>query len=182
MLKINLLPVREARRAADLRQYFMQILLVVIVVGGGYAGENGVGYLRDHGIEVEAGHVYVIPPNASLSLRGRCLQVAPREASHRPPRPIDLFLSSLAEEHEGLAIGVILSGAGADGTAGEPAAFAATPATESMPRFSPDGRFVAYISDESGRVEVYVRPFPDGAGRWQASVDGGSQPRWRRAS
>ena len=45
---------------------------------------------------------------------------------------------------------------------------------------SPDGRFVAYVSNESGRAEIYVRPFPDGAGRWQASVEGGSQPRWSR--
>jgi Tol biopolymer transport system component len=47
------------------------------------------------------------------------------------------------------------------------------------PDFSPDGRFVAYVSNESGRYEVYVRPFPDGAGRWQISLNGGEQPRWR---
>jgi Tol biopolymer transport system component len=69
---------------------------------------------------------------------------------------------------------------GADGTAGEPMTFLDTPANEMVPKLSPDGRFVAYASDESGGREVYVRPFPNGAGRWQASVDGGGQPRWSR--
>lgn len=47
-------------------------------------------------------------------------------------------------------------------------------------RFSPDGRWLAYTSDESGRAEVYVTPFPSGASKWQVSVAGGSSPRWRR--
>ena len=47
-------------------------------------------------------------------------------------------------------------------------------------RFSPDGRWLAYDSDESGRFEVYVRPFPGPGGRWQISKAGGSQPHWRR--
>ncbi|MEE8488186.1 MAG: hypothetical protein V3S56_08450, partial [Gemmatimonadota bacterium] len=40
---------------------------------------------------------------------------------------------------------------------------------------------MAYRSDESGRDEIYVRPLPEGAGRWQASVDGGTKPHWSRA-
>ncbi|HEY3349630.1 MAG TPA: protein kinase [Thermoanaerobaculia bacterium] len=47
-------------------------------------------------------------------------------------------------------------------------------------RFSPDGRWLAYDSDESGRFEVYVRPFPGPGGRWQISTAGGGQPHWRR--
>jgi len=44
---------------------------------------------------------------------------------------------------------------------------------------SPDGRWLAYVSDESGRYEVYVRPFPDaGTGRWQLSASGGTEPLW----
>jgi len=66
----------------------------------------------------------------------------------------------------------------AGGSASEPVTFLATPAAEVAPKLSPDGRFVAYLSDESGRNEVYVRPFPKGPGRWQASVNGGEQPRW----
>jgi Tol biopolymer transport system component/tRNA A-37 threonylcarbamoyl transferase component Bud32 len=47
-------------------------------------------------------------------------------------------------------------------------------------RFSPGGRWLAFASDESGRFEVYVRPFPGPGGRWQISTAGGSQPHWRR--
>ena len=56
--------------------------------------------------------------------------------------------------------------------------FLSTPATEDRPQLSPDGRFLAYISDESGRTEIYVQPFPDGAGKWQVSGNGGDQIRW----
>jgi len=45
--------------------------------------------------------------------------------------------------------------------------------------FSPDGHWVAYESDESGRSEIYVRPFPGPGGQWQVSTAGGKDPRWR---
>jgi eukaryotic-like serine/threonine-protein kinase len=47
-------------------------------------------------------------------------------------------------------------------------------------QFSPDGRWLAYSSAESGKVEVYVTPFPAGGSKWQISQAGGSSPRWRR--
>ena len=47
-------------------------------------------------------------------------------------------------------------------------------------RFSPDGRWLAYMSDESGRPEIYVAAFPGPGGRWQVSTEGGRAPRWRR--
>jgi len=64
--------------------------------------------------------------------------------------------------------------------AGTPEAFAQTPANEIQPAFSPDGRFVAYASDETGAYEVYVRPFPPstGSGKWQISSGGGRMPVW----
>jgi serine/threonine protein kinase len=46
--------------------------------------------------------------------------------------------------------------------------------------FSPDGKWVAYESNESGRSEVYIVPFPRQGGRWQVSMEGGFAPRWRR--
>jgi Tol biopolymer transport system component len=55
-----------------------------------------------------------------------------------------------------------------------------TPAQELLPSFSPDGRWLAYTSDDSGRIEVYVRPFPGPGSQWQISVDGGTEPRWTR--
>jgi len=58
--------------------------------------------------------------------------------------------------------------------------FLATPVNEANGRFSPDGRWLAYASDESGRYEVYVRPFPGPGGKWQISAAGGGQPVWNR--
>jgi serine/threonine-protein kinase len=46
--------------------------------------------------------------------------------------------------------------------------------------FSPEGHWLAYVSDESGRAEVYVRPFPGGESRWQVSTSGGATPVWCR--
>ena len=55
-----------------------------------------------------------------------------------------------------------------------------TSAAEAVPKLSPNGRFVAYASRESGRSEVYVRPFPEGDGRVTVSSDGGTRIRWSR--
>jgi hypothetical protein len=57
----------------------------------------------------------------------------------------------------------------------------ATPANEVAPRFSPDGRWLAYASDESGRFEVYARPWPGPGPRVQVSDAGGGQPVWSRS-
>jgi serine/threonine protein kinase len=51
---------------------------------------------------------------------------------------------------------------------------------EASARFSPDGRWVAYSSDETGSWEVYVAPFPKADGKWRISTGGGDWPRWRR--
>ena len=54
-----------------------------------------------------------------------------------------------------------------------------TPFSEDSPAVSPDGRWLAYRSDETGRYEVYVRPFPDvDTGKWQISTEGGNAPLW----
>jgi Tol biopolymer transport system component len=62
----------------------------------------------------------------------------------------------------------------------KPFPFAKTPALEAMGHFSPDGHWVAYMSNESGRPEIYVQPFPQTGGKWQVSFDGGAQPLWRQ--
>jgi serine/threonine-protein kinase len=56
--------------------------------------------------------------------------------------------------------------------------FVATRFEERFPAFSPNGEGIAYVSDESGRSEVFVAPFPGGTGRWQVSTSGGTSPRW----
>jgi serine/threonine-protein kinase len=59
-----------------------------------------------------------------------------------------------------------------------PHPFLVTAFDESTPALAPDGRWLAYVSDESGHDEVYVRPFPGGGGRWQISTEGGTEPLW----
>jgi len=71
-----------------------------------------------------------------------------------------------------------------DGTpSGTATPFANTAFNEEQGRFSPDTRWIAYASDESGRSEIYIQPFPappNGGSKTPISRDGGSQPRWRR--
>jgi len=56
--------------------------------------------------------------------------------------------------------------------------FLKTNFNEVVPAFSPDGRFIAYLSNESGRNEIYVQSFPGPGGKWQISADGGLDPQW----
>ena len=58
--------------------------------------------------------------------------------------------------------------------------FLNSPFREREPTFSPDGRWLAYMSNESGRDEIYVRPFPGPGGKWQVSSAGGQGPTWSR--
>jgi serine/threonine-protein kinase len=58
--------------------------------------------------------------------------------------------------------------------------FLLTPFDERSPRFSPDGKRIAYVSDESGRNDVYVQPFPGPGPKWLVSTDGGIDPVWSR--
>jgi Tol biopolymer transport system component len=61
----------------------------------------------------------------------------------------------------------------------KPFPFLVTAAAETAARFSPDGRFLAYVSDESGREEVYVQPFPANGVKWKVSAAGGFAAAWR---
>ena len=84
----------------------------------------------------------------------------------RNPESADIFIVPVQDdESEGLR-------------AGEPEPFLTGPFNEVEARFSLDGRFIAYASDESGQWEVYVRPFAGSGGRWQISTDGGLYPEW----
>ncbi len=56
--------------------------------------------------------------------------------------------------------------------------FLQTPFREGAAQFSPDGRWLAYASDESGRFEIYVQPYPGPGGKWQISTEGGAEPLW----
>jgi Tol biopolymer transport system component len=65
-----------------------------------------------------------------------------------------------------------------DNDGAHPVTIAATAFNEIAPRISPDGRFVAYASAESGVPQIFAQPFPNPTGRWQVSVNGGSHPFW----
>jgi Tol biopolymer transport system component len=62
----------------------------------------------------------------------------------------------------------------------KPVPFLGTQFEEPDARFSPDGRWVAYVTNESGRFDVYVRPFSSASGKWLISDNGGSGPMWRQ--
>ena len=69
-----------------------------------------------------------------------------------------------------------------DGSAGAPRTpipFLQTPFDEEAGVFSPDGKWIAYSSNESGQTEIYIQAFPPSGGKWQVSVGGGTNPRWR---
>jgi eukaryotic-like serine/threonine-protein kinase len=63
---------------------------------------------------------------------------------------------------------------------GKPEKFWASPQTDAVPMFSPDGHWIAYLSTEPGQAEIFVRPFPGPGGVWQISVGGGTYPFWSR--
>jgi Tol biopolymer transport system component len=57
--------------------------------------------------------------------------------------------------------------------------FLQTDFAEIEPQFSPNGKWISYTSNESGRNEIYIQSFPAGGGKWQISTDGGNDARWR---
>ncbi len=62
---------------------------------------------------------------------------------------------------------------------GKSARFLSGPGNQTNGQISPDGKWVAYASDESANWEIYVTTFPGGVGKWQVSSGGGTEPRWR---
>jgi len=66
-----------------------------------------------------------------------------------------------------------------DGSGYDSVPFVTNPFDMLSPKLSPDGKYLSYESNESGRYEVYVQPFPQGGGKVQVSLNGGRQPRWR---
>ena len=95
--------------------------------------------------------------------------------------PLNEAPGSWSPDGRTLAFFRVSSGTGADiflaTDGGDPRPVAATRAHEMAPRISPDGRWLAYQSNESGRMEIYVRPMA-GAGRLQLSTEGGTAPAW----
>jgi two-component system CheB/CheR fusion protein len=121
----------------------------------------------EHGIKVEPDRVYVIPPNAQIAIHQGILELSPRKEDRSRNLPIDYFFTSLAEDQQSRAVGVVLSGAASDGTLGLEAIKAAggitfaqdqTAKFEGMPR-----------SAIAAGVVDFVLP-PDGIARELASI------------
>jgi len=107
---------------------------------------------------VQPDHVYVIPPDVTLTVRGGRISLTPRASTHEPPLPVDVLFKSLADEYGDAAIGVVLSGGGSDGSAGIRAlrmaggiTLAQTPETA---RFADMPRHAI----ETGCVDLTMRP------------------------
>jgi Tol biopolymer transport system component len=89
-----------------------------------------------------------------------------------------LLFSSTGDPVTGSDLWILPDPLGAS-QAAKPYPFLRTRFTESTGQFSPDGRWIAYQSDESGRTEIYAAPFPGPGGKRQISTSGGTLPRWR---
>ena len=94
------------------------------------------------------------------------------------------FPSSVSPDGGALAVARLTPANSADvyvlSLAGDfaPRALVTSPAFEGGPQFSPDGRWMAYVSNDSGQSQVYLRRYPGPEGRWQVSTDGGTSPLW----
>ncbi|HKV99716.1 MAG TPA: protein kinase [Vicinamibacterales bacterium] len=116
------------------------------------------------------------------------LFVKPLDRSKEPRRLFESTLQSFPQSWFGDRIvyvtvdpktGSDIWSVNASGTA-DPVALLATPYVESHPRVSPDGRWLAYESNDSGRQNIFVTSFSSPGARWPVSVDGGGFPVWRR--
>ncbi len=101
--------------------------------------------------------------------------VEPFEAIVSPDMQWLLFRSAPGSKHPRDILAVPMTGTKTV------TALVASPFTESMPRLSPNGKWLAYQSNETGRFEIYVRPFPESGARVQVSDNGGSEPLWGRS-
>jgi Tol biopolymer transport system component len=122
-------------------------------------------FTRDIGLNA---HVFMKPVDGT----GEAVEVGQGSIPSLSPDGGTLVLSRSTRENGTDVILVPVTGAG------EESALLESPSSEGTGAVSPDGRYIAYTSDESGRREVYLKRFPGGEGKWQVSVDGGGWPRW----
>jgi len=110
------------------------------------------------GMKVEADHVYVIPPNASMTITNRVLQLSTRGVGRGPHMPIDHFFRSLAEDCRSMAVGVILSGAGSDGSLGLQSVKEAGGITFAQEGASAEYASMPHMAELASRVDFVLPP------------------------
>jgi serine/threonine-protein kinase len=114
---------------------------------------------------------------AAMPMAGLLPGTIPRPGTANPHVPVSWSSDgqhlAFAERKPGAQRDIWVLTLGAD-----PAPFVLTPFDEWSPAFSPDGLWLAYVSDESGRNEVYVQPYPGPGNKYLISVDGGTEPAW----
>jgi hypothetical protein len=125
------------------------------------------------------------PVLATCGWHGRCSAADRQQAAQIPGtfHPNGKFLAYSETNYQGDGDILILPIEGDEASGfkpGTPTVFLRTPFNEGSPMFSPDGSWIAYISSESGRNEIYVRPFPGPGGKWQISAEAGDDPTWSR--
>ncbi len=117
-------------------------------------------------------NLFVVPANGE----GPAERLTPSESLQVPGSwSPDGQTLAFMEQHASTGRDIMLLGRG-----GDRVAFMNTTADESAPRFSPDGRWIAYVSNESGQPQVYLRPTSPAAVSRRVSVKGGTEPVWRR--
>jgi two-component system CheB/CheR fusion protein len=119
------------------------------------------------GTQARPNHVYVIPPNATMSISHQTLHLGPREESHGLHMPVDHFMRALAEQKGNRAVGVILSGSGSDGTLGMAeiqahggvtfAQDGASAKYDGMPRSAAAAGYVDYVLPAKGIARELAR-------------------------
>ena len=110
------------------------------------------------GMPVRPDHVYVIPPNRSLTIAGGILHLGSRESTHGRHLPIDTFLASLADDQGACAIGVILSGTGSDGAVGLRAIKSAGGVTFAQDERSAQHAGMPHSAVVAGAVDIVLPP------------------------
>jgi hypothetical protein len=117
-----------------------------------------------------------VRPSDGTGVQKQLLEVTSNAAAYDFSAENELIFTQTQEVGGGTAQDVLVLDLSAEGP---PRTLLATAFGEGRPALSPDGRWIAYESDETGQREVYVRPYPDvDTGKWQVSTNGGSQPLW----
>jgi two-component system CheB/CheR fusion protein len=110
------------------------------------------------GVRIAPNHIYVIPRDKSMELEGGKLRISPRTADYAHHLPIDVFFRSLAQERKSLAIGVVLSGNGSDGTLGLEAIKAAGGIAFAQDEVSAKSTGMPHSAAASGAVDFVLPP------------------------